>query len=96
MEPSSLVRRSSSSVFLRMSFKKRPSVTDCCVDAVTTEVTTSPLNGDHTIHEQQPKRCDSMKITDNLPSLRPFYLFSSFLLIDFIGMLILDTPLVSG
>jgi hypothetical protein len=95
MEPSTLVRRSSSSAFLRMSFKKRASVTDYCVDAVTTEVTNS-LNGDQTINEQQPKRCDSRKIIDNLPSLRPFYLFSSFLLIDFIGMLILDTPLVSG
>jgi hypothetical protein len=91
MEQSTLVRRSSSSVLFRMSFKKRLSGTDGSADAITAEIPTILQNGDQTIREQQSKSS-----VDNLPSLRPLYVFSSFLFIDFIGMLLLDTPLISG
>jgi hypothetical protein len=91
MEQSTLVRRSSSSVLFRMSFKKRSSSTDGSADATSAEIPTILQNGDQTIRERQSKSS-----ADNLPSLRSFYVFSSFLVIDFIGMLLLDTPLISG
>lgn len=94
MEQQPLVRRASSSVLLRMALKLT-STRRSKEEATSTSQQNGESSHDRNLPSDQQISRNERDEEIN-PSLKPCFVFLSFLVFDILGMLLLDTPLIPG